>query len=70
MDIEIHETIYIDIDSIISDNKLNKDSTLKDITNAVIDYVCELNDYEYYLMTEEHSQKVINRIAKILKKEK
>ena len=68
MELDIHYTIYIDVEGIIEDYRLKASSTKKRIEFAVNDYVCGLDDADYYCIGETEIQQIIAEIKNRLNK--
>ena len=69
MELDIHNTIYIDVDGIIRIYRLKASSTDKQIEFAVNDYVSGLDDVDYYCIGETEIQQIIAKIKNRLNKE-
>lgn len=69
MELEVKRTIWVDLDDIIKEHNLNKDSTTKDIYFAVGREVEGWDDYEYYLIGDEELKAICDEIAKKLRNE-
>lgn len=63
MEFEYSGTIYIDIDSII-DSFLDEDNQWDSVEEAVDDYVCGLDDCEYYVIDSEMTEKIVAEVMK------
>ena len=50
MELEIMITLWIDVDNIINEHSLTAISTDDTINMAIGDYICELDDADYYLI--------------------
>ena len=61
-------TINIDLDTIIEDGELSKNSTDSDIDHVIYEYVTGLDDCDYYLIDDsdedEIAQAVRTRLGK------
>ena len=62
MELEIKTTIYIDVDDIIGGHGLDFNSTDAEIEEAIVGYVCQLDDSEYYLIGDTEEQKIFAEI--------
>ena len=54
MEIEVKRTIYIDLDEIIEENHLTKETSYERIRAGVNDYVSGLDDCDYYALDYDH----------------
>lgn len=63
MEFEYSGTVYIDIDGII-DSFLDEDNEWDSLREAVDDYVCGLDDCDYYVVDETMTQKIIDEVMK------
>ena len=52
MDFTITTTVYIDIDA-IANHYIEEINFYKNIREAVVDYVCGLDDCEYYIIDKD-----------------
>lgn len=64
----IYKTIAIpvDIEEVIHDGKLTKESTEKEIASAIEDYVSGLDDCFYYYIDEEDEKIIQEKVKKYL----
>ena len=63
MELEYSGVIYIDVDAII-DAFLDEDNQFDDVRDAVDDYVCGLDDCEYYVIDGEMTEKIVAEVMK------
>lgn len=63
MELEYSGIIYIDVDAII-DAFLDEDNQFDDVRDAVDDYVCGLDDCEYYVIDDEMTEKIVAEVMK------
>ena len=69
MELEVKRTIYIDLDDIIEEGKLAKDSSRELIRSRVMDYVSQLDDCDYYALDYDHITTIVDEAEKRLKNE-
>lgn len=69
MEIEVKRTIYIDLDEIIEEGHLTKDSCRGVIRAHVQDYVMGLDDADYYALDFDHINTITDEVEKKLKAE-
>ena len=69
MELEVKRTIYVDLDEIIEEGKLAKDSSRELIRSHVMDYVSGLDDADYYALNYDHITTVVDEVEKKLKNE-
>lgn len=62
MEFTVTSTIYIDIDRIIKDGNLDCNSADVEIKEAIYDYCCGLDDYQYYLIGHEEIDQIFNEV--------
>ena len=62
----ITRQIEIDEDEIIEDYGLTNESRRVDIEEAVNDYVCGLDDVDFYIIGNEEEKQIIDKIVEIL----
>lgn len=62
-------TIEIEIDEIIENNDLNKETSEEDIYDAVQDYVDSLHNMEYYLIDDEDKENICQAVLKALEEQ-
>lgn len=64
MEFEVKTTVYIDIDYIIENYKLNSNSLKAVIKDAINDYVDSMDDCDYYLIDDNNvRQRIFNEIS-------
>lgn len=63
MELEYSGTIYIDINTII-DSFLDEDNQWDSVEEAVDDYVCGLDDCDYYIIDSEMTEKIVAEVMK------
>ena len=68
MDLRIVSYVYIDTFGIIEDYFLNENSSKDLIMEAIIDYVAQLEDYEYYLIGATETEEIYREICSLLGK--
>ena len=66
MELTITNTVFIEINIIIENGHLNQMSDSNEIWNAIGDYVCGLDDYEYYLIGDKEMNDIYVEIKKQL----
>lgn len=64
MEFEVKTTVYIDIDYIIENYKLNSNSLKAVIKDAINDYVDSMDDCDYCLIDDNNvRQRIFNEIS-------
>lgn len=63
MELEITTTVYIPVDAIIEDYGIDMNTDRADIEKAVQDYVCGLDDCEYYIIGDAEIEQIIDEIV-------
>ena len=69
MEIEVKRTIYIDLDEIIEENHLTKDTPSQLILEGVCDYISGLDDCDYYDLNNDHITAITEEVEKKLRAE-
>ena len=69
MEIEVKRTIYIDLDEIIEENHLTKETSYERIRAGVNDYVSGLDDCDYYALDYDHITAITEEVEKKLRAE-
>lgn len=69
MEIEVKRTIYIDLDEIIEENHLTKETPRELIRAGVKDYVSGLDDCDYYALDADHITAITDEVEKTLRDE-
>lgn len=69
MDLRIVAYVYIDTFGIIEDYFLDKNASKERIMEAIIDYVAQLEDYEYYLIGTTETEAIYKEICSLLGKD-
>jgi hypothetical protein len=68
MELIVTKTLWIPLEEIIEENKLTKNSSDNEITNAVTNYVSELDSCDYDLIGETDKEKIKENLKKLLTK--
>jgi len=69
MEIEVKRTIYIDLDEIIEENHLTKETSYERIRAGVNDYVSGLDDCDYYALDYDNITAITEEVEKKLRAE-
>lgn len=69
MEIEVKRTIYIDLDEIIEEHHLTKDTSYERIRASVDDYVSGLDDCDYYALNSDNITAITEEVEKKLQAE-
>lgn len=69
MDLRIVSYVYIDTFGIIEDYFLDKNASKDRIMEAIIDYVAQLEDCEYYLIGATETEEIYREICSLLGKD-
>ena len=64
MDFTVEYTVHIDVDYIIQRNELDENSPFSTIREAIEDYVCSLDDCDYYIIDSDMKKKVFEEILR------
>ena len=63
MEFEVTTSVFIDVDYIIEDYKLNSDSLKASIKDAISDYVDGMDDCDYCLIDDDVRQRIFDEIS-------
>lgn len=66
MDFTVETTIHIPIEDIIAFYKIDENTPFNDIHDAIEDYVCGMNDCDYYLVNDDIKKRVFKEIIQCL----
>ena len=66
MDFTVETTIHISVEHIISYYKIDENTSFHDVHNAIEDYVCSMDDCDYYLVNDDIKQSVFKEIIQRL----
>lgn len=66
MTLTVTNTVDVNEYEIIEDFNLTSESCRYNISDAVNDYICGLDDYEFFLLGAEEERLITDRIATIL----